>query len=318
MCVAGFLKDESFGVIARAPGKSSFEAQADMNVSRSSISFAEERSLLMDERLKFQSMSNQSTPPKLAAAPSTPAKAPTIKEVADPSKVTRRNHLLLLCDLYSSIIDANLTPNITTELHFVLSLLVVQGSSPAKKQKPEPENASIEKLEESIGSIYFDKSCSDICKEEKDVINSGEKTVDKQNDSVSEESKSLTVSDSKCISLKEAEQEKGESLARLDTVHNCVFFATNLLWRQRHLLANLDRVTIKLILDNERVAAFMPTLALVVQDMYMKASPRTTAIQNMTASVVFNCSTSENVTFHSERDNSSNFESSNAFRSFRK
>ncbi|KAM8920861.1 codanin-1 [Pelodytes ibericus] len=114
-----------------------------------------------------------------------------------------------------------------------------------------------------------------------------------------------------------ADVECDSSITRRDTVerqyfqsvHNCVFFAVQVLGLQFAVISRLDRGTLKLLAENERVAAFYPPL----QERLLKA------YEASTAKVSLLCRpTIQSVSFQPETDNRSNFPSDRSFHIFKK
>ncbi|KAG8449462.1 hypothetical protein GDO86_016205 [Hymenochirus boettgeri] len=92
-------------------------------------------------------------------------------------------------------------------------------------------------------------------------------------------------------------------------VHNCVFFAILVLDFQFRVISHLEKGTLKLLAENERISAFSPTL----QEKLFKA------YENSTAKVSLLLHPSiQSVSFQPETDNRSNFPSDRAFHVFKK
>uniref|UniRef100_A0A3B3YRB3 Codanin-1 C-terminal domain-containing protein n=1 Tax=Poecilia mexicana TaxID=48701 RepID=A0A3B3YRB3_9TELE len=97
----------------------------------------------------------------------------------------------------------------------------------------------------------------------------------------------------------------------LRQVHNCVYFAVKVLENQFQLVAHLDKCTLRLLAENERVASFSPDL----KDRLSQAQNRSTAKVRH----VLNTSTFiHSVPFQPATDNRSNFGSDKAFHTFKK
>uniref|UniRef100_A0A8C5MWA8 Codanin-1 C-terminal domain-containing protein n=1 Tax=Leptobrachium leishanense TaxID=445787 RepID=A0A8C5MWA8_9ANUR len=93
------------------------------------------------------------------------------------------------------------------------------------------------------------------------------------------------------------------------SIHNCVFFAVQVLDSQFAIISHLDKATLKLLAENERVATFSPTL----QERLHKAYEVSTA----KVSLLFQ-TTIHSVSFQPETDNRSNFSSDRSFHIFKK
>uniref|UniRef100_A0A3Q2Y1V2 Codanin 1 n=1 Tax=Hippocampus comes TaxID=109280 RepID=A0A3Q2Y1V2_HIPCM len=95
-----------------------------------------------------------------------------------------------------------------------------------------------------------------------------------------------------------------------EKVHNCVYFAVKVLENQYHLLAHLDKCTLRLLAENERVASFSPRL----RDRLSQAQDTSTAkVLSPSVSTFIH-----SVPFQPATDNRSNFSSDKAFHTFKK
>ncbi|XP_077178853.1 codanin-1 [Paroedura picta] len=93
------------------------------------------------------------------------------------------------------------------------------------------------------------------------------------------------------------------------SVHNCVCFAVHVLDYQFEVVSHLDKGTLKLLAENERVASFSP-------DLHKRL---TAAYENSTAKVTLLLPSSvQSVSFQPETDDRSNFSSDKAFHIFKK
>ncbi|XP_071381513.1 codanin-1 [Centroberyx affinis] len=95
----------------------------------------------------------------------------------------------------------------------------------------------------------------------------------------------------------------------LRQVHNCVYFAVRVLENQFQLVAHLDKCTLRLLAENERVASFSPAL----QDRLTQAQDTSTAKLSPSGSTFIH-----SVPFQPATDNRSNFSSDKAFHTFKK
>ncbi|XP_041828654.1 codanin-1 [Melanotaenia boesemani] len=95
----------------------------------------------------------------------------------------------------------------------------------------------------------------------------------------------------------------------LRQVHNCVYFAVKVLENHCQLLAHLDKCTLRLLAENERVASFSPDL----RDRLIHAQDRSTAKLSPSVSTFIH-----SVPFQPATDNRSNFSSDKAFHTFKK
>ncbi|MEQ2220474.1 hypothetical protein ILYODFUR_005852 [Ilyodon furcidens] len=95
----------------------------------------------------------------------------------------------------------------------------------------------------------------------------------------------------------------------LRQVHNCVYFAVKVLENQFQLVVHLDKCTLRLLAENDRVASFSPKL----KDCLTQAQDRSTAKLSPSASTFIH-----SVPFQPATDNRSNFGSDKAFHTFKK
>ncbi|XP_010775183.1 codanin-1-like [Notothenia coriiceps] len=95
----------------------------------------------------------------------------------------------------------------------------------------------------------------------------------------------------------------------LRQVHNCVYFAVKVLESQFQLVSNLDKCTLRLLAENERVASFSPDL----RDLLTQAQEGSTAKLSLSVSTFIH-----SVPFQPATDNRSNFGSDRAFHIFKK
>lgn len=97
--------------------------------------------------------------------------------------------------------------------------------------------------------------------------------------------------------------------AYLGNVHNCVYFAVRVLENQFELVSHLDKCTLRLLSENERVGAFSPAL----RDRLAQAQENCTANALPTPFLFV-----RSVPFQPATDNRSNFSSDRAFHIFKK
>ncbi|KAM6960671.1 codanin-1 [Aplochiton taeniatus] len=95
----------------------------------------------------------------------------------------------------------------------------------------------------------------------------------------------------------------------LRRVHNCVYFAVRVLENQFQLVAHLDKSTLRLLAENERVASFSPEL----RDRLALAQETSTAKLSPSVATFIH-----SVSFQPATDNRSNFSSDKAFHIFKK
>ncbi|CAL1575633.1 unnamed protein product [Knipowitschia caucasica] len=95
----------------------------------------------------------------------------------------------------------------------------------------------------------------------------------------------------------------------LKQVHNCVYFAVKVLENQFNLVVHLDKCTLRLLAENERIASFSPDL----RDRLAQAQDKSTAKLSPSVSTFIH-----SVPFEPATDNRSNFGSDKAFHIFKK
>ncbi|KAI8486942.1 negative regulation of DNA replication [Branchiostoma belcheri] len=96
----------------------------------------------------------------------------------------------------------------------------------------------------------------------------------------------------------------------LQSVHNCVLFATVVLEKQLRILSLLDKGTLRLLADNPRIGAFSPSLQQALITANGTCPFRTKELR--TASPI------SSVPFQSDTDNRHNFPSDHSFHTFKK
>ncbi|NWI89587.1 CDAN1 protein, partial [Pitta sordida] len=93
------------------------------------------------------------------------------------------------------------------------------------------------------------------------------------------------------------------------SVHNCVYFAVQVLDYQYEVISHLEKGMLKLLAENERIASFSPTLHKRLRQAYESSTAK--------VSLLLPCSV-QSVSFQPETDNRSNFPSDRAFHIFKK
>ncbi|XP_041122102.1 codanin-1 isoform X2 [Polyodon spathula] len=94
-----------------------------------------------------------------------------------------------------------------------------------------------------------------------------------------------------------------------NSVHNCVYFAVKVLERHFDLISQLDKCTLRLLAENERLGSFSPAL----RDRLLTAHDSSSAkVSRITPSFI------QSVPFQPATDNRSNFYSDKAFHIFKK
>ncbi|NXA76813.1 CDAN1 protein, partial [Thryothorus ludovicianus] len=94
-----------------------------------------------------------------------------------------------------------------------------------------------------------------------------------------------------------------------ESVHNCVYFAVQVLDYQYEIISHLEKGMLKLLAENERIASFSPTLHKRLRQAYESSTAKVSLL--LPSSV-------QSVSFQPETDNRSNFPSDRAFHIFKK
>uniref|UniRef100_A0A182Q2E2 Codanin-1 C-terminal domain-containing protein n=1 Tax=Anopheles farauti TaxID=69004 RepID=A0A182Q2E2_9DIPT len=103
--------------------------------------------------------------------------------------------------------------------------------------------------------------------------------------------------------------------------HNCVYFATEVLYHQRMLLALLDSTSLRVVVENDQLGLLQPTLNGFLRDMLaQKMKLETAAINRASADGDLSLANSSitNVFYQQENDTKDHFPSSKEFNAFNK
>ncbi|NXJ77575.1 CDAN1 protein, partial [Trogon melanurus] len=107
----------------------------------------------------------------------------------------------------------------------------------------------------------------------------------------------------------EVNERNASGRQHFQSVHNCVYFAVQVLDYQYEIISRLEKGTLKLLAENERIASFSPTLHERLRQAYESSTAK--------VSLLLPCSV-QSVSFQPETDNRSNFPSDRAFHIFKK
>uniref|UniRef100_A0A8C9EHB4 Codanin-1 C-terminal domain-containing protein n=1 Tax=Pavo cristatus TaxID=9049 RepID=A0A8C9EHB4_PAVCR len=105
------------------------------------------------------------------------------------------------------------------------------------------------------------------------------------------------------------EEENASGRQHFQSVHNCVYFAVQVLDYQYEIISHLEKGTLKFLAENERIASFSPALHERLKQAYESSTAK--------VSLLLPCSV-QSVSFQPETDNRSNFPSDRAFHIFKK
>ncbi|XP_037795460.1 codanin-1-like [Penaeus monodon] len=97
----------------------------------------------------------------------------------------------------------------------------------------------------------------------------------------------------------------------LSTIHNCIYFSTNVLLTVVELLKLLDKATIRFLSENPRVKTFSPDLQRCLTE-FLESPPPAPLLNQAPKSPI------GSVSFQSDTDNRNNFPTDQAFHIFRK
>lgn len=240
-----------------------------MDKSMDETSFLQERDLLREKRQEQQQttatiISDQDPPVLKILTRPRPSIQLTVPKL---ELVQSKETLDIAINLYCNLLDHNLVSNPMTELYFVVSLVTLQYvtvespeiSLDKVSSEESNDNATLNSSEDnSIKSkdkdIKDDLGCSLLSEEDE----SGTKNLGNQMKGLSVNS---TIG-------KSSEGNQQEQLALLVTPHNCVYFAVNVLNNQKGCLTMLDRTTVKLLWDNNRISTFQPQLRIFLENLY--------------------------------------------------
>jgi hypothetical protein len=103
----------------------------------------------------------------------------------------------------------------------------------------------------------------------------------------------------------------------LNTVHNCVYFACNVLNRQDRLLKFADEATLTLLKESIRIKLFAPGLSKKLEH-FLKLSVKRSTKKISLKGAYQSSNVLESVRFHSSQDNVDNFPSDRTFQDFKK
>ncbi|XP_075222663.1 codanin-1 like protein dlt [Lycorma delicatula] len=239
----------------------------------------------------------------------------------DMFKVKHKNHLIRLADVYCALLDANLVPNITAEIYFVFSLLTVNIDENGPNTK-RAKSASIESFTPT-NSINDKTVIAESCEKNElfgssvvDDVVSCCLSLDEQKSSLQLIEIKTVKSDDVDLFSKTKVVKADANLKLLNSVHQCVYFACAVLSKQKHFLEMLDKVTIKFLMENRRIASFIPELLQYLKNLYDRKDKelRNRREVGVTSDVI----AINPVTFQMELDNRDTFSSDAGFHMFRK
>ncbi|RZF35849.1 hypothetical protein LSTR_LSTR014179, partial [Laodelphax striatellus] len=245
----------------------------------------------------------------------------------DPSKVTNTAKLRKLATIYCFLLDRNLVFNVTSEIHFVVSLLAVkvaanridktvEGGEKSDENSPVTEQSvdvvcqeklsGVDKLELSSSSTPSASSSS--------PPSSSSSPPPPLSSSSSPPPSSSPTPPPTASDLNKDEKNENELLS---DVHNSVYFACHVLEKQWKYLKLLDKRTLKLLADNQKIVSFARDLRKKLMKLYSaqnSLAPKPCPQPRVTDPESGICP----VQFHAETDSRWTFSSDNSFATYRK
>jgi codanin-1 len=207
----------------------------------------------------------------------------------DFTQLTYKTQLESLAQLYSIILDMNLTTNILTEISFLINLL----------------NAEI--IDNLNSVVVVDL-----------LIH--EKTHQLHNTPTTATNSSVSTTGGDGI---EKQFTYNDSQNVFKNFNNCVYFALETLNYQRYLLASLDASTIRVLLENERLLTLKPQLieflrAIHLYKVKLENEERSYGNRGIDENGFGGNFNNKNVFYQQESDTRDNFPSEKSFTAFRK
>ncbi|XP_043290102.1 codanin-1 [Venturia canescens] len=307
-------KNEVFGVISRpsAVNPKFVEIPSSDKLQQES-SFEVERSLLKLER---QRQPKSEVNPEIASVETRLLNKTKPEQTIAPDSDLVENIEILdtLALLYSGIFDRNLMSNPMTELYFVMTLLTTQyKAAPVKKSSELPVDTDKSSSAQTLETLKDDLGCMDLS-DDNYASDSDSTTSDrklKEKSSTEDKNELLNVIHSR--EDKSKNENKKCPVEYLNNAHNCVYFASLVIWNQRYLLSVLDRPTLKLLSENQQIICFRPELQAYLNEIYSVKCLQSSRLKQTDSGT---CQT--NVCFQVDTDNRETFPSSVAFSLFRK
>lgn len=239
----------------------------------------------------------------------------------DPNKITNKLMLDKFIDIYSIVLDLNLTTNILTEFSYLVNLINVDIDE-YYERNPHMLPLNCNKINDQTNVI--DSTESEI-KERNEQYNERQQQQQQQR----QPSKQITNVDDSNMVLNELMSTCAISnddinisidvnttaASLLKNINNCVYFGLGVLQLQKNILRLLDITTIKVLLDNERLI----TLNTTIKDDLMTVCAHKMQLQNSLRT--HNISTNaiaQKVMYQQDQDTQINFPSSREFAAFKK
>ncbi|KAK0167111.1 hypothetical protein PV327_004553 [Microctonus hyperodae] len=299
---------ETFGVVSRPPiGNLSF-SESCTEVSKSKT-FEDERELLKLQRQKqpnVASVSDTSSQDlvKSLIVPKTFSPIIPTLELVDNTDI-----LNILAELYGGLLIKNLIPNPMSELYFIISLITSQYKSDEEIESRFMKRKSNEKLSseaESLKELKETMGCTDL------IDDNSEENMDSYvNKSKKEDDVLLRTESNDENDIQLADDDEHHYFT---SPHNCVYFATTVLWNGKNILSVFDRPTLALLCENSLMKIFHSELYTFLNELY-----ETKCLQSKNMKPCNNSRTLQtNVCFQVDTDNRDNFPSTTAFSTFRK
>ncbi|KAK0089388.1 hypothetical protein PV325_007546 [Microctonus aethiopoides] len=298
---------ETFGVVSRPPTGNLIFSESCTEVNKSK-SFEDERELLKLQRQKqptIASISDTASQDLVKSSIVPKTSSPIIPTL---ELVENTDILNVLAKLYGGLLINNLIPNPMSELYFIISLITSQYKS-----------------DEVIDSTFMNKKSNGKLSDEAELLKELKETMG-CTDLIDDNSEENMESFVKKLEKKDDVLLRSESNDENDTQltddqhhyftspHNCVYFATTVLWNVKNILSVFDRPTLALLCENSLIKIFHSELYQFLNELYETKCLQSKNIKPCNYSRTLQT----NVCFQVDTDNLDNFPSTTAFSTFRK
>lgn len=291
---------ENFGIVSRPFASLLLPYEQPVITVESGKNYDEERHILKEKRSKPIKEQDRTSSIFLQR------KKSKIKLInPNPKAVTFQKNVVCLANIYCILLDYNMVPNVTAEVHFVFSLLTIQSDGEMTIPKSGSNDSCTEECE--------DHRCSNVPSEVYIPKSDSNKKNKSNKNEMSEQHVDKNIKQSvSCIN--NGSTSDGSSI--LGSIHNCVLFASVVIQGQARLIQYADRTTLKLLIENERLKLFLPDLIPWLSCAYQKKD----IIHNNSSftETQITVLTGETVKYEIETDNCDNFSTLKSFHNFRK
>lgn len=242
---------DNFGIVRQPFASLPLPCEQPIVLVESKKNYDEERHILKEKRSKPVNESERTNGVFLL-------KKKSKKKPIDPNpnNVSFHKRIMCLANIYCTLLDYNMVPNVTAEVHFIFSLLTIQSDEEMIIPKSGLNDTRRDEGEDDKCSNLLSEVCTTES-ESNNEIKLNKNSTSEQNvdgNSIQPLTKE-TPSHSSCI---------------LCTIHNCVWFASVVIQGQIHLIQDADKTTLKLLIENERLKLFLPDLIPQLSCSYQK------------------------------------------------